>query len=470
MGRKALHDHLPVDSTKTKHVVIVGGGFAGINVARSLGNRKEVRVTLIDRNNYHLFQPLLYQVAMAALNGGEISYPLRKMLSRYRNITIYKGSVENVDLPGRKVQTDFGDIPYDYLVLACGSKHHYFGHNEWETFAPGLKTIGQASEIRRRVMEAYEHAERTQDPARQKKLLTFVIVGGGPTGVELAGSIGEMSRYYLSKYYKNIDPRQTRIFIVHSGKRILNTFSPELSSKAARALEKLGVQVWTSSRVSGIDGDGVQIGNERIEAQTVLWAAGVRSCSIGRRLGLATDNSGRIPVTETLSVAGYPEVFCGGDQALFERPGREALAGLASVAIQEGRAIGRNILRDIAGKVPKPFTFFDKGQMATIGKNQAIVEIGRLKLSGTLAWFIWLLVHIYFLSGFKHRFFVLLQWGWSYFTFGHAARIINREWRFYPEHQNGDGPAKSGSPPGMGSGDDQLFQIDGETFHSFGRR
>jgi NADH dehydrogenase len=453
-----------------KHVVIVGGGFTGINVAKELGNRKDVRVTLIDRNNYHLFQPLLYQVAMAALNGGEISYPLRKMLSKYRNITIYKGSVENVDLENKKVQTDFGEIHYDYLVLACGAKHHYFGHNEWESFAPGLKTIGQASEIRRRVMEAYEHAERTQDHAEQKKLLTFVIVGGGPTGVELAGSIGEMSRYYLSKYYKHIDPKQTRIFVVHSGKRILNTFSPELSSKAARALEKLGVQIWTSSRVSGIDEKGVQIGNERIEAHTVLWAAGVRSCSIGRTIGFDTDSMGRIAVTETLSVKGHSEVFCGGDQARFERSDGEPLAGLASVALQEGKAIGRNILRDIAGKLQKPFNYLDKGQMATIGKNKAIVEIGNLKLYGMPAWFIWLLVHIYFLSGFKHRFFVLLQWGWSYFTFGHAARIVNREWRFYPEPPNSSGTGPKDTPPPMGSGEDNLFQIDGETFHSFGRR
>jgi NADH dehydrogenase len=416
-----------------KHVVIVGGGFAGINAAKALGNKKDVRVTLIDRNNYHLFQPLLYQVAMAALNGGEISYPFRKMLTRYNNITIYKGSVDNVDLQNKKVQTDFGDIDYDYLVLACGSKHHYFGHNEWESFAPGLKTIGQASEIRRRVMEAYEHAERTQDPTERKKLLTFVIVGGGPAGVELAGSIGEMSRYYLSKYYKNIDPKRTRIFVVHSGSRILKDFSPELSSKAARALELLGVQIWTESRVTDIDKNGVQIGEERIEAGTVLWAAGVRSCSIGKTMGLHTDSSGRIYVTELLSLQEHPEVFCGGDQAHFERPGGELLPGLASVALQAGTSIGRNILRDVAGKPQKPFSYFDKGKMATIGKYKAIVEFGNLKLSGIPAWFIWLFVHIYFLSGFKHRFFVLLQWGWSYFTFGHATRIVNREWRFYPD-------------------------------------
>lgn len=452
-----------------KHVVIVGGGFAGINVAKELGNRKDVKVTLIDRNNYHLFQPLLYQVAMAALNGGEISYPLRKMLSKYRNITIYKGSVENVDLENRRLKTDFGEIGYDYLVLACGARHHYFGHNEWESYAPGLKTIGQASEIRRRVMEAYEHAERTQDSVEQKKLLTFVIVGGGPTGVELAGSIGEMSRYYLSKYYKNIDPKQTRIFVVHSGKRILNTFSPELSRWAARALEKLGVQIWTSSRVTSIDQHGVQIGNERIEAETIIWAAGVKSCTLGQTMGFETDSACRIVVDEYLTVPGHPEVFCGGDQAHFEREG-EPLPGLASVALQQGRSIGRNIRRALDGQPLKPFAYFDKGQMATIGKNKAIVEVGKVKVHGVLAWFIWLLVHIYFLSGFKHRFFVLLQWGWSYFTFGHAARIVNREWRFYPESDRQPGAGQGGEPPHDRNADDNLFQIDGETFHSFGRR
>ncbi|MCG8343631.1 MAG: FAD-dependent oxidoreductase, partial [Chlorobiales bacterium] len=259
-----------------KHVVIVGGGFAGINAARELGNKRDVRVTLIDRKNYHLFQPLLYQVAMSALGAGDVAEPLRNMLSRYKNITVFKGVVENVDTERKILQTDFGEIPYDYLILACGVKHHYFGNEQWEEHAPGLKIIAQATEIRRRVMEAYEAAERTADSVERKKHLTFVIVGGGPTGVELAGSIGEMSRFTLSKYYKHIDPKLTRIFIVEAEPRILGSFSPELASKATRALEQLGVQVWTSSMVTNVDANGVQIGNERIEAATVLWAAGVR--------------------------------------------------------------------------------------------------------------------------------------------------------------------------------------------------
>ncbi|NTU87225.1 MAG: NAD(P)/FAD-dependent oxidoreductase [Chlorobiaceae bacterium] len=414
-----------------KHVVVVGGGFTGLNVAKALGNKKGVTVTLIDKNNFHLFQPLLYQVAMAALNAGEIAYPLRMMLSRYRNVSVFKGIVQNVDPETRTVYTDFGELQYDYLVMACGTKHHYFGHNEWEEFAPGLKTIGQAAEIRRRVMEAYENAERTKDAAEKRKLLTFVIVGGGPTGVELAGSIGEMSRYYLSKYYKNIDPKLTRIFIVHAAPRILQTFSPELSSKATRALEKLGVQVWTCSVVNRIDADGVQVGNERIEAGTVLWAAGVRATSIGKTIGFETDKSGRIIIGEDLSVPGYPDVFVGGDQAHFELPDGSIYPGLASVALQEGLAIGNNILLDVQGKQRKPFRYRDKGQMATIGKNAAIAERGNVRLSGIPAWIIWLGVHVYYLSGVKHRIFVLLQWGWSYFTFGHGARIVNKEWRFY---------------------------------------
>jgi NADH dehydrogenase len=429
-----------------KHVVIVGGGFAGLNVAKELGNKQEIKVTLIDKNNFQLFQPLLYQVAMSALNAGEIAYPLRIMLSKYKNVTVFKGVVKTVDPRKKTVYTDFGEIQYDYLVLSCGAKHHYFGHNEWEEHAPGLKTIAQAAEIRRRVMEAYENAERSQDSAEKKKLLTFVIVGGGPTGVELAGSIGEMSRYYLSKYYKNIDPKQSRIFIVHSANRILQTFSPELSSKATRALEKLGVQIWPCSLVNKIDADGVQVGNERIEAGTVLWAAGVRATSIGKTIGFDTDKSGRIMVGEDLSVSGNADVFSGGDQAHFSLPDGEMLPGLASVALQEGQAIGRNILLDIEGKPRKPFHYRDKGQMATIGKNAAVAEWGNIKLSGLPAWIIWLGVHIYYLSGLKHRLFVLLQWGWSYFTFGHGARIVNKEWRFYPNLPESAEPAEPAEP------------------------
>ncbi len=420
-----------------KHVVIVGGGFAGINAAKELGNKRDVRITLIDRKNYHLFQPLLYQVAMSALGAGDIAEPLRNMLAKYKNITVFKGNVENVDAERKILQTDFGEISYDYLILACGVKHHYFGHEEWEQHAPGLKIIAQATEIRRRVMEAYEAAERASDPVERKKLLTFVIVGGGPTGVELAGSIGEMSRFTLSKFYKHIDPKLTRIFIVEAAPRILGTFSPELASKATRALEQLGVQVWTNSMVTNVDANGVQIGNERIEAATVLWAAGVRAIGLGRKMGVETDQSGRIIVEEDLSIPGYPEIFVGGDQAHFAHHTDQPLPGMAPVALQQGHAIGKNILDEVRGRNRKPFRYRDKGQMATIGRNKAIVEIGSFKFFGSFAWLTWLLVHIYYLTTFKHRVFVLLQWGWSYFTFGHGARlIVNKEWQFYPDKKN----------------------------------
>ncbi|NTW81911.1 MAG: NAD(P)/FAD-dependent oxidoreductase [Chlorobiaceae bacterium] len=417
-----------------KRVVIVGGGFAGLNAARVLGNKLDMDITLIDRKNYHLFQPLLYQVAMAALGEGDIAAPLRNMLAGYHNITVFKGIVKNIDMEGKTVITDFKNIPYDYLILACGVQHHYFGHNEWEEYAPGLKTLAQAKEIRRRVMEAYERAERTTDPVERKKLLTFVIVGGGPTGVELAGSIGEMSRYTLSRFYRNIDPKLTRIFIVEAAPRILGSFDHELASKATRSLEKLGVQVWTSSMVSDVDAEGVQIGNERIEAATVLWAAGVTAIAIGRTMGVETDAIGRIIVENDLSIPGHPEIFVGGDLAHFDIENGKTLPGLAPVALQQGKAIGKNILLDHKGKQRKTFRYKDKGQMATIGKNKAIVEVGKLKFDGIIAWFTWLLVHIYFLTSFRHRVFVILQWAWSYVTFSYGARlIVNREWRFYPD-------------------------------------
>jgi len=378
-----------------------------------------------------------------ALNAGQIAYPLRMMLARYRNVTVYKGVVERIDPAEKKVFTDFGELDYDYLVLACGAKHHYFGHNGWEEHAPGLKTISQASEIRRRVMDAYEKAERTRDPSEKRRMLTFVVVGGGPTGVEPAGSIGEMSRYYLSKYYRNIDPKLARIFIVHSAPRILQTFSPELSGRATRALEKLGVQVWTCSLVSGgIDANGVQVGNERgSKPGQCSGRPGSRLPGSSGVRGFETDNSGRIHVTDELSVPGYPDVFAGGDQACFTLADGDALPGMASVSLQQGRAIGRNILLSARGEARKAFRYKDKGQMATIGKNMAIAEKGNVKLHGLFAWIIWIGVHIYYLSSVRHRFFVLMQWAWSYFTFGHEARIVHgssaRSGAFTPIFRNG---------------------------------
>ena len=419
-----------------KKVVIVGGGFAGLNTAKSLGNQKDISVTLIDRKNHHLFQPLLYQVAMAGLSPAEIAAPIRNLLSDYLNIRVLLGQVQDVSLKDKKVHTDFGEWDYDYLVLACGAHHDYFGHEEWEQFAPGLKTLPQATEIRRRVLTAFEMAERTLDPILQKRHLTFIIVGGGPTGVELAGAIGEMSRYTLAKDFRNIDPKLTRIILVEAGPRILPSFHKNLSGKATRDLENLGVQVWTSSKVTLIDDDGVEIEKERIQSATVLWAAGVKASSLNKKLGSELDRQGRIMVKPDLSLTDYPEVFIAGDQAHCLGSNGKPLPGLASVALQQGRFIGKSILQEIKGQTRGEFSYVDKGQMATIGKSKAIAQVGNLKIRGFIAWISWLLVHIYYLTGFKNRVFVILQWVWAYMTFRRGARlIVKKEWKSYGRKQ-----------------------------------
>ena len=419
-------------ATATKHVVIVGGGFAGLNAAKVLGNRPGLRVTLIDRRNHHLFQPLLYQVAMAALSPAEIAAPIRHILARYRNITVLQDEVTGVDLASRTITAPHASLPYDYLLLACGARHAYFGHEEWEEFAPGLKTIEQATEIRRRVLNAFEAAERSADPAEQRRHLTFVIVGGGPTGVELAGAIGEMSRFTLAQDFRHINPRLARIILIEAGPRILLSFSERLAGEATRDLEELGVQVWTASPVTGLDREGVTVGRERVEAATILWAAGVQAAELGKTLGVPTDRLGRIMVEPDLSLAGHPEVFAAGDQVHFAHGRHTPLPGLAPVALQQGRAIARNILREVNGLPRQPFHYLDKGQLATIGRSKAIIEIGRLRFGGLLAWFAWLLVHIYYLIGFENRIFVTLRWAWSFFNFRRGARlIVEKEWRFY---------------------------------------
>ena len=417
------------------HVLIIGGGFVGLNAARGLGGVRDVEVTLIDRTNHHLFQPLLYQVAMAGLSPADIAAPIRGMLSRYRNIRVLQGEVRSLYLGRQVVLTDFGEVAYDYLILACGARHSYFGHDEWEEYAPGLKNLEQATEIRRRVLSAYEQAERSSSPEERKRLLTFVVVGGGPTGVELAGAIGEMSRFTLAKDFRNIDATLARVFLLEAGPRILPMFSEHQAARAMRDLEHLGVQVWTNSAVTKIDADGVEAGTERVRAATVLWAAGVKASSLGQAAGLATDRQGRVVVQEDLSVAGHNHVFVAGDQACFTHQTGKPLPGTAPVAMQQGRYLARTIRRELAGtQTRKPFRFKDKGQMATIGRSRAIVEIGRLKIAGFPAWLLWLVVHIYYLTGFKNRLLVVLQWAWSYLTFHRGARlIVNKEWRFHAE-------------------------------------
>ncbi|HMN46135.1 MAG TPA: NAD(P)/FAD-dependent oxidoreductase [Povalibacter sp.] len=418
-----------------KRIVVVGAGFAGLNAARRMRRLKEVDITVIDRENHHLFQPLLYQVAMAALSPAEIAAPIRSLLSR-GNARVIKASAERIDIAGRVVVTDCGEFPYDYLLLACGAQHAYFGREDWEPHAPGLKNLPQATEIRRRVLEAFEAAERENDIALRRQHLTFVVVGGGPTGVELAGAIGEMSRYTLARDFRTIDPRQTRVILVEAGPRILPSFAPKLAARAMRDLESLGVQVWTSARVTNVTAQGVTIGNEQVAASTVLWAAGVRAADIGRTLGTAVDPVGRVVVKDDLTLPEHPEVFVAGDLAHCNGEDGKPLPGVALVAMQQGIYAADMIRNDLRGKPRTPFRYRNLGQLATIGRSRAICEIFGMKLSGWLAWWVWLLVHIYRLSGFRNRIIVLVQWAWSYMTFTRGARlIVGKEWQAYAPHE-----------------------------------
>jgi NADH:ubiquinone reductase (H+-translocating) len=418
-----------------KKVVIVGAGFAGLNAAKRLRRLKDVDVTVIDRENHHLFQPLLYQVAMAALSPADIAVPIRTLLIA-PNVRVIKSAADRVDLERRVVVANGTQYSYDYLLLACGAQHAYFGHEEWEAHAPGLKSLSQATEIRRRVLEAFEAAEREADPAARRRNLTFVVVGGGPTGVELAGAIGEMSRYTLAKDFRSIDSRQTRVVLVEAGPRILPSFDENLAARAMRDLESLGVQVWTGAAVTAVTAEGVTIGTENLAAATVLWAAGVRAADIGRTLGVPLDRAGRVTVGPDLTIPNHPEVFIAGDMAHANGADGKPLPGVALVAMQQGIYFAEVVRRELKeGSTPTqrpPFRYHDLGSMATIGRSRAIAEFGRLRLSGWFAWWFWLIVHIYRLSGFRNRLSVLIQWAWSYLTFGRGARlIVGKEWQAY---------------------------------------
>jgi NADH dehydrogenase len=414
-----------------KRVVIVGAGFAGLNAAQQLRGVAGVDVTVIDRENHHLFQPLLYQVAMAALSPADIAVPIRSVLAA-PNIRVIKTAAVRVNVGGQALLTENGEFAYDYLLLACGAQHAYFGHEQWEEFAPGLKTLPQATEIRRRVLEAFEAAERETDADARRRHLTFVLVGGGPTGVELAGAIGEMSRYTLARDFRAIDPRQTRVILIEAGPRILPAFGDVLAARAMRALESLGVQVWTGARVNDISRDGVSIGSEQIAAATVLWSAGIRAADIGRTLGVPLDPAGRVPVKHDLSIEGHPEIFVAGDLSYCHDADGKPLPGVAAVAKQQGLYVAAAIRGELCGRARGPFRYVDKGKMATIGRSRAICELGRLRISGRFAWWFWLLVHIYYLSGFRNRISVFIQWAWSYVTLERGARlIVGKEWRTY---------------------------------------
>jgi len=409
------------------HIVIIGGGFGGLTAARELEGAS-VRITLIDRTNHHLFQPLLYQVAMAGLSPAEIAAPIRSILRNQKNVTVLLDEATDVSLDRRELKLRDRILEYDYLILATGGKTSYFGHDDWERFAPGLKDLNDAVEIRRRTLLAFEAAEKETDPLRRRELLTFVVVGGGPTGVELAGAIAELARYVLSRDFRRIDPQSAEILLIEGGPRILSSFDPSLSEKAVRHLNDLGVGVRTGTSVTGIDDRGVSLGDEKIPAATVIWAAGVRATSLTAKLGLPADRSGRLIVERDLSLPGFPSAFAIGDMTSFEQDGGP-LPGVSPVAMQMGRTAALNILNDLKGKPRENFRYVDKGSMATIGRKAAIAEIGKLRLSGFPAWMAWLLVHIWFLIGFRNRFAVMFNWAWSYFTYQRGARLITGVFR-----------------------------------------
>ncbi len=407
-------------------VVIVGAGFGGLNAARALHDAP-VEVTVIDRNNHHLFQPLLYQVATGVLSPAEISAPIRSVLSKQKNAEVLMGEVTGVDTQAQRVLLHDQSVPYDYLILATGARDSYFGHNDWAAFAPGLKSIVQATTIRRKILLAFEMAERETDPEKHKALLTFVLVGAGPTGVEMAGAIGGLAHKTLVSDFRHINPKEARIVLVEALPRILLPFDERLAKKAHRALNRLGIEVRTSSPVEAIDSEGVVIAGERLPAKTVIWTAGVAASPAGQWLGAETDRGGRLKVDSDASVPGHPNIFVIGDTASFTQDGKP-LPGVAQVAIQQGQYSASVIADRVAGKPhPEAFRYVDKGNMAVIGRFYGIVAIGKLRLAGLVAWFMWLVLHLMFLIGFRNRLLVGFQWLVYFTTFQRGARLITFE-------------------------------------------
>ena len=409
------------------HVVILGGGFAGLSAARTL-RRAPVRVTLVDRRNHHLFQPLLYQVATAALNPGDIAYPIRSVLRGQANARTILARVDGIDLKQRTLHLADGAMSFDYLLVATGASHSYFGQDSWEAWAPGLKTIEDALEIRRRVLSAFEAAERQTDPAQLPATLTFVVVGAGPTGVELAGALSEIGRLTVAKDFRSFDPRLVRVVLVEGTDRVLPPYSPRLSAQAKQQLERLGVEVRLGAKVTKIDQTGVWLGEEHLAARTVLWAAGVAASPLGKALAVPLDRAGRVVVAPDLSVPGHPHVFVAGDLMSVMQDGKP-VPGVAPAAIQSGRAAARNIHALATARATKPFRYFDKGSLATIGRAKAVGALGRFEFTGFLAWWVWWIVHIAYLVGFRNRIAVMMGWAWQYFAFARGARLITgRAW------------------------------------------
>lgn len=406
------------------HVVIIGGGFGGLAAARAL-KRAPVRLTVVDRRNHHLFQPLLYQVATAALNPADIAMPIRRILRRQRNASVILGDARSIDTRRKIVQLADGEVMYDYLILASGATHSYFGHDDWMKAAPGLKRLEDAIEIRRRVLVAYEAAEREVDPAEVGNWMTFVIIGGGPTGVEMAGALSEISRRVLERDFRKIDPSKARIVLIEAGPRLLPAMAPQSSVSAARQLKRLGVEVITNSPVTAVDDRGVTHGGIRIESRTVIWAAGVMASELGKALGAGVklDRAGRVIVNQDLSVPAAECVFVIGDLASISSDGKP-VPGLSPAALQEGRHAAKNIRRSIDGQPTLPFSYFDKGTLATIGRAHAVADIGGLHLGGLIAWLMWIFVHIFFLIGFRNRMIVMTEWALTYLQNDRGARLI----------------------------------------------
>jgi NADH dehydrogenase len=406
------------------HIVIIGGGFGGIAAARAL-KRAPVRLTMVDRRNHHLFQPLLYQVATAALNPADIASPIRRILRRQRNASVILGEASSIDTRDKIVQLLDGEVAYDFLIVASGATHSYFGHDEWLEPAPGLKTLEDAVEIRRRVLVAYEAAEREVNAAEVANWMTFVVIGGGPTGVEMAGALAEISRRVLERDFRRIDPGKARIILIEAGPKVLPAMSPESSASARRQLERLGVEVITDSPVTAVDDRGVVHGGTRLDSRTVIWAAGVAASPLGKTLGadVKLDRAGRVIVNQDLSVPDADGVFVIGDLASIKSDGKP-VPGLSPAAMQEGRHAAKNIVRLIRGEPTLPFHYRDKGTLATIGKAAAVADIAGLHLSGLVAWLMWLFVHILFLIGFRNRFIVIVEWAWTYVRNDRGARLI----------------------------------------------
>jgi NADH dehydrogenase len=415
-------------SISKPHVVIIGAGFGGLEAAKKLTG-EAVHVTVVDRTNYHLFQPLLYQVATAALSPADIAAPVRAILSKCKNMEVTLAEVQSIDVNAKKVKMVDGELDYDYLIVATGARHSYFGHPEWEKLAPGLKSLEDAVEIRRRILMAFEYAERISDEAARKAAMTFAVVGGGPTGVEMAGAIAEIARYTLAKDFRHIDPSQARVILVESEPRVLAAFPEDLQISAMRQLVDLGVEVRTGIHATNLSEQGLQVGDEFIPCRVKIWAAGNNASFVGNSLGAPIDRVGRVIVNQDLTIPDHPEVQVIGDLANFSHQTGQPLPGVSPVAMQQGRHAARNILAMIDGRKPQRFWYFDKGSMATIGRNKAVADLKLFHLSGIPAWLAWLFVHVIFLVGFRNRLAVLFQWAWAYFSFNKGARLITRNFQ-----------------------------------------